>query len=117
MDPEHIRELFADFGAVQIRRMFGVGLYAEGVMFALVTGGLIYLKADADSIGQFQADSCGPFEYTTKSGRRAIMSYWRLPDGLYDDPEELARWAHNALAVARKGAQQKAVKARKKKRR
>ncbi len=53
MDPEYIRELFADFGAVQIRRMFGgAGLYAEGVMFALVTGGLIYLKADADSVSR-----------------------------------------------------------------
>ena len=32
------------------------------------------------------------------------MSYWRLPDRLYDDPDELARWARQALAVAQRKA-------------
>ena len=40
MDPDDIRELFAGFGAVQVRRMFGgAGLFADGVMFGLVSGG------------------------------------------------------------------------------
>jgi hypothetical protein len=45
-----------------------------------------------------------PFVYTrAKSpGRvgRASLAYWRLPERLYDDPDELAVWAGRALAIA-----------------
>ena len=30
-----------------------------------------------------------------------MTSYWRLPERLYDAPDELAQWARQALAVAR----------------
>jgi DNA transformation protein len=33
--------------------------------------------------------------------RRKPSSFWRLPERLYDDPDELAQWARTALAVAR----------------
>ncbi len=103
MDADHIRELFSAFGTVQVRRMFGgAGLFANGLMFGLVSGGEIYLKADVDSVPAFENEGCGPFTYGTKTGRRAIMSYWRLPDRLYDDAEELALWAARALAIAQR---------------
>jgi len=104
VDAEHIRELFREFGLVQVRRMFGgAGLYAEGVMFGLVSDDLIYLKTDAATASAFEAERCAPFQYETKSGTRALRSYWRLPDRLYDDPDELAQWARRALTVAKLG--------------
>ena len=113
MDGEFIRELFAEFGPVQVRRMFsGAGIYADGVMFALATGGVVYLKADDESIAAFEREKCKPFEYRRKEGRRAIMSYWSLPARLYDDPEELACWARVALATAHKAARRKTKKKR-----
>jgi DNA transformation protein len=40
------------------------------------------------------------------------MSYRRMPDRLYDDPDELAVWARAALAAAgRSGARKSAAKA------
>lgn len=101
MDAETIRELFVAFGPVEVRRLFGgAGLYADGVMFGLVSGGEIYLKADADGAARFAREGCGLFEYGTRYGRRAIKSYWRLPERLYDDAEELARWARAAVTAA-----------------
>ena len=118
MDAEFIRDLFSEFGAVDVRRMFGgAGIFADGLMFALVSGGAIYLKSDSDSVPDFERENSVPFAYGTKDGRRAIMSYWRLPERLYDDPEELARWAERALVAARRGAAGKAGKSRKKKKR
>ena len=108
MDADYIRDLFAEFGAVQIRRMFGgAGIYAGDVMFGLVSDGLIYLKADAGTVPAFERENCAPFQYTTKTGKRAVMSYWRLPDRLYDDPVELAQWAKQAIAIARQSAVKK----------
>jgi DNA transformation protein len=103
VDPDHIRELFAGFGAVAVRRLFGgAGLFADGVMFGLVSGGEIYLKADAETVPAFESEGCGPFEYAIKTGKRALNSYWRLPERLYDDPEELAVWAARSLALAQR---------------
>ena len=108
MDADHIRDLFAELGTVHIRRMFGgAGIYAGEVMFGLVSDGLIYLKADAGTMPAFEREKCAPFQYSTKQGRRAVMSYWRLPDRLYDDPVELAHWAKQAIAAARQSAVKK----------
>ena len=106
--PEDIRELFAAFGTVMVRRMFGgAGIYAGETMFALVHDGVIYLKADAHNAPAFERENLGPFTYTTRHGKRGVMSYRRMPDRLYDDPEELADWAHKALAAALRGAVRK----------
>ena len=105
VDAEFIHDLFQPFGAVSVRRMFGgAGLFADGVMFGLVSGGQIYLKVDATTVPCFEREQCEPFEYSTKNGKRALTSYWRLSDRLYDDADELARWARRALAAARRGA-------------
>lgn len=110
MDAEFIRELFGEFGQIQVRRMFGgAGLFADGLMFGLVVDQQIYLKTDAASVPKFEAEASGPFGYSTKHGRRVLTSYWRLPERLYDDPEELAQWAMAALAVARIKAKDKAA--------
>ena len=105
MDPDFIRELFSPFGPVTVKRMFGgAGLWSEGLMFALVFDGAIFLKVDETSIPDFEREGSRRFVYThAKSpGRvgRASLSYWRLPERLYDDPDELAVWAARARTIA-----------------
>ena len=100
---DHIAELFAAFGVVSVRRMFsGAGIFADGLMIGLVVRGVIFLKADAQSIPAFENEGLGPFSYRTKEGTRSLMSYWRMPERLYDDPEELAVWARQAMGAARR---------------
>ena len=52
------------------------------------------------------------FSYATKDGRNTIMSYWRVPDRLFDEPDEMRAWAEKALGTARRAA---GAKSRKKK--
>jgi DNA transformation protein len=124
LDSEFIRDLFAHFRPVTVRRMFsGAGLYCDGMMFGLVVRGTIYLKADESSSADFVREGSGPFTYTRgkASGRPSehALSYWRLPDRLYDDPDELALWAERALAIAQrqKVAPRKRAKGKAKQRR
>jgi DNA transformation protein len=105
MDSDFIRDLLASFGPVTVRRMFsGAGIFADGLMFGLIVRDVIYLKADDTSIPDFEREGCGPFTYTRgkQSGRPSqhALPYWRLPERLYDDPDELAVWAKRAFAVA-----------------
>ena len=114
MSPEDIGELFAAFGQVTLRRLFGgAGIYAEETMFALVHDGVIYLKADAHNAPAFDREDLAPFTYATRHGKRGVMSYRRMPDRLYDDPEELSAWAREALAAARRPAARKGSSAAK----
>jgi len=108
MAPEDIRELFSAFGPVDVRRMFGgAGIFADGTMFALVHDGVIYLKAGETNAAAFDREKLAPFTYATKDGKRGVMSYRRMPDRLYDDPDELAEWARAALVAARQGTVKK----------
>src|SRR5207244_5196144 len=101
MDAESIRELFAEFGPIDVRRMFGgAGVFVGDRMIALVSREVIYLKADAETIPEFEQEGLTPFSYATKNGEHKLTSYWRMPDRLYDDPDELARWARAAHDVA-----------------
>ncbi|HWF94857.1 MAG TPA: TfoX/Sxy family protein [Xanthobacteraceae bacterium] len=118
MAPDDIRELFAAFGAVVVRRMFGAaGIYAGEIMFALAHEGVIFLKADPHTAPAFEREDLAPFTYATRDGKRAVMSYRRMPDRLYDDPDELAVWAREALAAARRQAARKSASSGKAKKR
>ena len=65
-----------------------------------------YLKADETTALDFKREGSGPFTYTRgkKSGGLSehALSYWRLPDRLYDDSDELAIWAERALTIAQR---------------
>jgi DNA transformation protein and related proteins len=108
VSPEDIGELFAAFGPVTVRRLFGgAGIYAEETMFALAHDGVIYLKVDQHNAAAFERENLAPFSYKTRHGQRGTMSYRRIPDRLHDDPAELAGWAREALAAARRPAVRK----------
>jgi DNA transformation protein and related proteins len=105
MDADFLRDLFAPFGPVTVRRMFsGAGIFADGLMFGLIVRDVIYLKADDTTIPDFKREGSAPFTYTRgkSSGRPTehALPYWRLPERLYDDPDALAEWARRAFAAA-----------------
>ena len=96
-----LEDLFAGFGPVTIRNMFGGGgVYHEGVMFALIADDTLYLKVDDTNRTDFEAENKKPFTYTGR-GKPVAMSYWELPEELYDDPGEFVGWARKAFDVAR----------------
>jgi len=119
MDREFLIELFSAFGPVSLRRMFsGYGVSVDGITFALVLRGAIFLKVDALTVPRFEAEGVKPFQYESRSRGRTVTvaSYWQMPDRLYDDPEELAEWARLALAAAERGAAAKQARAKPRKR-
>jgi len=108
MDREFLTDLFADFGPVTLRRMFsGYGISADGTNFALALRAGLYFRADEQTIPQFEAEGCGPFQYQTRAKTVTVNSYWQLPARLFDDAEELAVWARSALGAAQRAALRK----------
>ena len=97
----YILEMMEPLEGTSIRRMFGgAGVFCHGVMIALIADDRLYFKVDDGNRADFEAEDCEQFNYSAKSGKHAVMSYFTAPDYLYDDPEEMVAWARNALDAA-----------------
>lgn len=96
----YLHDLFADFGTVSARAMFGGhGLYAEGVLIGVVIDDGLYLKVDAQTQPLFEAEGCTPYVYT-QSAKPLTMSYWSVPDAAMDSPQAMRPWARLAYEAA-----------------
>ena len=102
---EFLREQLAPLGRVTLRRMFGkTGVFCGGVMFGMVTDNMLYLRVDDQNRAVFaEAQSSPPLSYQ-KKGSTIDLSFWRAPERLFDEPDELVTWARAALAAARRVA-------------
>jgi DNA transformation protein len=106
-------EVLAPLGRVSVRRMFsGAGVFCEGVMFGLVVDDVLYLKGNDAMASGYESEGCERFTYTGK-GRVISLPYWRMPDRLLDEPDEMAAWARRSLQVALGNAAKRAPAKRK----
>jgi len=102
---EFLHEQLAPLGRVTMRRMFGkTGVFCDGVMFGMVTDNMLYLRVDGQNREAFkEAEAFPPLNYG-KKGATIDLSFWRAPERLFDEPDELVDWARLALAAARRVA-------------
>lgn len=97
---EFLHEVFGQFGAITVRRMFGgYGIYHDGLMFALAVDDALYLKADAGNVRYFEEQELGPFEYD-RNGKVVRLSYFLATAEILEDPEEAAQWARRSYEAA-----------------
>ncbi|MBN9085568.1 MAG: TfoX/Sxy family protein [Reyranella sp.] len=102
---EFLTEQLAPLGRVTLRRMFGKsGVFCGGVMFGMVTENTLYFRVDEQNQATFEeARSSPPLNYR-KKGEMIDLAFWRVPDRLMDEPDELVDWGRAALAAARRVA-------------
>ena|SRR5438876_11746654 len=102
---EFLREQLTPLGRLTMRRMFGkTGVFCDGVMFGMVADNTLYFRVDDDNRAVFEeAQSFPPLNYE-KKGSTIDLSFWRAPDRLFDEPDELLSWARAALAAAHRVA-------------
>jgi DNA transformation protein and related proteins len=106
---EFLREQLAPLGPLSFRRMFGkTGVFCEGVMFAVVADDTLYFRIDETNKPIFQEAAAFPPLNYTKAGRTIDLAFWRTPERLFDEPEELVAWSRAALATAHRVAIQRA---------
>jgi DNA transformation protein and related proteins len=102
---EFLCERLAPLGRVAMRRMFGkTGVFCDGVMIGMVRDNTLYFRVDDDNRAVFkEASSFPPLNYAKKGGT-IDLAFWRAPERLYDDPDELVLWGRAALGAARRVA-------------
>lgn len=97
---DFVLESVREAGDVEPRRMFGgVGLYTDNVIFALILDDQLYFKVNERTAERYEDAGAEPFLYTNKNGRTVSMPYYRAPEFLFDEPDEMADWVREAMGV------------------
>lgn len=98
---EEVMDLLAKTGEVSARKMFGgVGIFHDGLMFALIAENELYLKADKQTVHFFEQADCPVFSYSKADGKVFQMSYYLAADAFFDDPEQTLLWTQRAQEAA-----------------
>jgi DNA transformation protein len=110
---DFLKDQLRGLGHVTARRMFsGAGFYCDGVIFALMLRDTLYFKVDDGNRRAHEVEGLAPFSYEARGKMVTIGAYWRVPERLFDDPDEMLEWARAALAAGRRAAAMKKPKAR-----
>ena len=111
-----LREQLEPLGHITLRRMFGkTGVFCDGVMLGMVTDNMLYLRVDDDNRETFrEAETYPPLNYE-KGGAAIDLAFWRAPERLFDEPDELVAWAREALGAARRVADKREPSVRRRK--
>jgi len=97
---DFVLEQLGPAGRVTPRAMFGgVGLYLDGLFFALIDDDTLYFRTDDSNRARFEQAGSRPFCPFPDRPDQA-MAYWQVPAEVLEDADELAAWAREALAVA-----------------
>lgn len=109
----YVIDQLSPLGRVVSRRMFsGVGLYADGLFFALIADDTLYFKVDDSTRPAYVARGCRQFQ---PFADQYSMSYYAVPADVLEDPDDLAVWARGAVRVAATAAAAKFAGTRRKK--
>ena len=102
---EFLREQLAPLGRITLRPMFGKsGVFCDGVMLGVVTENTLYFRVDDQNSETFREAAAFPPLNYVKQGQTIDLAFWRVPERLFDEPDELAAWARAALAAAHRVA-------------
>ena len=109
-----VSQSYRDFVLEQLGRvtpvtgksMFGgIGIYAQGLFFALIAEDLLYFKVDDTTRLDFERLGMEPFR---PFGEDSAMGYYEVPADVVEDAIQLAPWIHKAIAVAAEAKRGKA---------
>ena len=101
--PERVEQFLQRLSEVRpitSRKMFGgIGIYCDGIFFAVIDNDRLYFKSDAESDPMYEAH--GAAQWVIEGDPLAPMPYREIPPSIYASPEFEA-WIDAAVAVATK---------------
>jgi|HubBroStandDraft_6_1064221.scaffolds.fasta_scaffold806925_1 DNA transformation protein len=97
---DYLFDVLAPLGKIEMTRFFGLaGIKVEGQLIGFVRDEKIYFRADDETQASYVSEGGKPFTFD-KQCELIVTSYYTIPDRLYDEPEELVRWALRAREAA-----------------
>ena len=96
---DYVTDQLSAVGSILSKRMFGgVGLYADGIFFALIANDILYQKVDDTNRQDYV--SAGMEAFRPYPDKTRSMQYFEVPVEVLEDPQDLDTWARKSIAVA-----------------
>ncbi len=100
---DYIVDKLSGLGDVYSRAMFGgYGIFHEGLMFALISDGVLFFKVDDSNRDMYEKAGAGKFQHG--------ISYWEVPTEVFEDIDRLYEWANISIGIAQAKARKKKKK-------
>ena len=97
---DYVVAKLSGLGDVRSRAMFGgYGIFHEGLMFALISDGVLYFKVDDSNRDMYQEAGSSIFPHG--------ISYWEVPSDVFEDAAKLYEWAEISIRIAQAKASKK----------
>jgi DNA transformation protein len=97
---DYIVEKLSGLGDVHNRAMFGgYGIFHEGLMFALISDGVLYFKVNDSNREMYEKAGSSKFGHG--------ISYWEVPTEVFEDTARLYEWADISIEIAKAKAKKK----------
>jgi len=99
---KYVLERLSLIGPISTRVMFGgVGFYHQGIMFALIADGTLYMKVDSQNKSAYEDADMQPFTYQGKN-KVVQMSYWELPSDVLESEDQIVPWLIASFQAAKR---------------
>ena len=106
---DYVADRLAPLGTVTYRYMFGgYAIYLEGLLIAIVDDDRLWLRADEETVGDYEARGIGAFR--PDPSKPGTMPYYQVPDDVFEDQDELLRWTEKARAATHRKEERKRAK-------
>ena len=115
----YVLEQLAPLRSVTSRRMFGgIGLYSDGLFFALIDDDTLFFKTGDENRADYESRGMRRFNPFPDAPPGAGTGYHEVPADVLEDAEQLSAWARKsiALALSRAAARSKPRRTRRKSR-
>ena len=113
---DYVADRLAPLGTVTYRFMFGgYSIYLDGLVIAIVADDTLLLRADEENRGAYEERGIGPLQpFPDKPA--STMPFYQVPDDVFEDQDELLRWAERSRAATLRHEAKKAAKGKGRKR-
>lgn len=92
--------------AITHRKMFGgVGLYCDGIFFAVIDNDRLYFKADEVTTPNYEP--FGMPQWVIEGNNGGPMPYFQVPEEVLANLETVGQWIDDAVEVAKRKKKKK----------
>lgn len=98
---EFVLDQLKGFGSFERKNMFGgTALLKDGVAFAKIKHGSLWLKTDQKNVNDFVDQNMPQYTYGKDNSRK--LNFYETPADVLENQDTLLQWAQKASAAARR---------------
>ncbi len=98
-----VSDALAGIRGITSKAMFGgYGIYKDDYIFAIILDdGDLYFKVGPSNIEDYKSKGSKPFIYERGEHKKTEMPYYRIPDEILEDREEIIKWVDKSVEVTK----------------